>query len=163
MIGRRNQRQADSTLALLGQVLADYGKWRHKLAEWATVGFQSGGGVAVSGSCSSSITERAALKPDLMRDALAETDRKFADLSELAEWFAKRRAWVLASPKPPEEWAVHCENPKCRERLKENERPRNGECPRCARHRARYGLAWPLKHVDGRQVRPARVRPEHGA
>ena len=162
---RRHQADANRTLesitllaSLAPQALTDWGQWRSVLKGWADgSGFPSGGGGRGGEGGHSDPTARAALQSDQTALELIASDADFRALQgaikhalSLADSLARRRAWVVNPAKPEEKpHLLFCENAKCQERIREEEgeRPREGQCPRCARWLSRYGRPYPLREV----------------
>ena len=167
---RRHQADATRTLESLTLLvsiatppLADYGQYRAILKGWADgAGFPSGGGGRGGEGGHSDPTARAALQDDQTAIELIALDQDFRRLQALtkealivAQSMSRRRAWVVNPAKPEEKpHLIFCENPRCQERVREEdgERAREGQCPRCAKWLSRYGHAYPMKEVVRREA-----------
>jgi hypothetical protein len=166
---KREQHRADriiidynAALPLILQAIADYGDWHDKLALWAEAGYPSGSSGPTGVGGHSDPTARFALIEDRMAHELKRTRDDLDTLAAAvrvvltsADSLARRRAWVVNPAKPPEKsYLIFCDNPRCQERIREeaNERSRDGLCPRCYRHRDRYGRDYPMKEVVRRGV-----------
>lgn len=153
-MGRDIQPIIDLIHGRLAETLADYSTWYPRLVDFAKRGYPSGGDGAGRSSEVPDPTFRAAVSLDEVQAERVKHDNDMKQLLSIVKRLERRRSWVLLehrkdfNPLP-----VVCET--CGEYISQvgNDKPREGECQRCYKHRQRNGgLPYPLKRVVGRSV-----------
>jgi hypothetical protein len=127
------------------------------LEEWRDAGFSSGGSGGGSGHGDPTAVKVLAR---FERPSSDQVERDYQALPGMLRRLKMDAAaiekLVLRNTTPtgeaPPEYKVYCAVLACMEEISQDSA--EPECPRCRKHRARYGLPYPDKHVmrDGREI-----------
>ena len=123
-------------------------RWKDLLGAWASKGYPTGGDNTGGSSDISRPTERFALSPDTIpAQKLHAVERLEQQLADLAREYHSLYLWTITAAKYDGPEPVPCQVLLCDHEISNigNDVPRNGRCPRCAKHWSRYGLEYPQK------------------
>jgi hypothetical protein len=116
---------------------------------WAALGYPAGGNTAGTGLSDPVGALVASGAIDVFAVDVANADQRLAEAHRAVRWLVRFsiRHTELAHPR---QTYIECGNERCDRTMsgKGDDRPRQGECPRCYKWRRRHGRAWPERHVS---------------